>query len=121
MIDKNKIGDYGEVLASKHLIDLGYNIISRNYRTKFGEIDIIAAKQHVLIFIEVKTRYNSRYGLPCESVNYKKRKHIMTTSQIFISSKKLYNFDVQYDVIEVILNYSNDSYSINHIKSAFSF
>ncbi len=113
------MGRLGEQLAAKYLIDNGYLILDQNYRTKLGELDIIANKDHVIIFIEVKTRTSNTFGTPSESVNYKKQKTIQKLSQQYILHKKLnHEFWIyRYDVIEVRI--INKKYKIDHITNAF--
>lgn len=120
MINNIDIGSYGEFLAQNYLLSKGYILLKKNYRTKTGEIDIISKKNSVLSFIEVKTRYNRNFGTPCQCINYKKKNSIIKASLIYICSEKLYTFNVRYDVIEILLNYNDDSYSINHIEGAFT-
>ena len=73
MNNKEK-GDLGELIALKYLTKSGAEIIEKNYKIKTGEIDIIAKIDNELVFIEVKSRSNIRYGYPAEAVNYKKIK-----------------------------------------------
>lgn len=113
------IGDYGEFIASEYLVNNGYNILDRNFRNKFGEIDIICNINDILIFCEIKSRYTNSYGSPMESVTYLKQKQIIKLSNIYILSNKYFNYNVRYDVIEVILNISNNSFKLNHLKDAF--
>jgi putative endonuclease len=70
------IGKLGEVLAARHLCSLGYKIKEQNYRTKLGELDIIAEKGNTLYFIEVKTRIGDLHGKPYEAVTPRKLSHI---------------------------------------------
>ena len=79
MNNKEK-GDLGEVIALKYLIKSGAEILERNYKIKTGEIDIIAKVDNELVFIEVKSRSNTRYGYPAEAVNYKKINKIYNES-----------------------------------------
>jgi len=65
-------GKLGEDLAAKYLQQLGYLILERNFKTKFGEIDLIAQKNHFLIFVEVKYRSSLFFGYPYEAVNKRK-------------------------------------------------
>ena len=67
------IGELGENVACEFLIKNGYKIICRNYRNKYGEIDIIASFKNEVVFIEVKTRKSLRYGFPAEAVNAQKK------------------------------------------------
>ncbi len=64
IIDNKEKGRIGEELATKYLKSNGYNVLERNYRTNMGEIDIIAIKSNLLIFIEVKTRTSTYFGYP---------------------------------------------------------
>lgn len=112
-IDK---GFLGENEATKYLISKGYSILDRNYRTKIGEIDIIAIKSEVLTFIEVKTRTNIEYGYPCEAVNWRKQDKIIKSSFVYMKQKRLTNYQIRYDIIEVFLC---EKPRINHIKNAF--
>lgn len=69
--NKRTIGADKEQLAAEYLIDNGYTVLERNFRSRTGEIDIIASKDNYLVFIEVKYRSNTRYGASVEAVNYK--------------------------------------------------
>jgi putative endonuclease len=111
-----KKGSLGEEIASKYLISEGYKIMDRNYRTKIGEIDIIAIKFDILAFVEVKSRTNTNYGYPYEAVNWKKQEKIMKSSLIYLKQKGLNNYQIRYDIIEVFL-YGETK--INHIENAF--
>ena len=78
-LDNQELGKIGEELAAKYLTQNKYKIIQRNFRCKFGEIDIIAydLKNKELVFFEVKTRSNFKYGRPSEAVTKIKKKHIL--------------------------------------------
>lgn len=118
MYFKQKVGVLGEEKACKYLIKNNYKIIDRNFLCRQGEIDIIAiSKNNELVFVEVKTRTNLRYGMPCEAVTSKKIKNIISSSKYYIYLKNLYNIDIRYDVIEVY--FKNLKCYINHIKNAF--
>ena len=71
-----KFGQNSEAVAVDHLRRLGYRILQRNYRTAFGEIDIVAEHQGVLVFIEVKARKSGRYGHPKVAITAQKRRKI---------------------------------------------
>lgn len=113
------IGAFGEELAENYLEQMGYQIIVKNFRCRIGEIDIIAKDKDYIVFMEVKTRYNDRYGHPCEAVTAHKQYKIYKTAQFYIMVNKLHNFNFRFDVIEVILNYDNDNNYIRLIKNAF--
>ena len=113
------IGTYGENLALKHLTNKGYKILEMNYRSKYGEIDIISFYNNLIVFVEVKSRYTNSFGSPMESVTYYKQKQIIKLSQIYLLCKKYHNYNVRYDIIEIIFNNTNASFKLNHIKDAF--
>ena len=113
------IGSFGEALARDYLISKGYKILNMNFRNKFGEIDIICKKNNLLIFCEIKSRYSKSFGSPIESITCYKQKQIIKLSELYLISKKYYNFNVRYDIIEVIFNTITSSHIINHVQDAF--
>ena len=84
----------------------GYFILDRNYRNRYGEIDIIAKKDKCLIFIEVKTRTNLEYGDPLEAINKLKISRIKRLASFYIASNKLSGFNPRFNVISIIINRS---------------
>ncbi len=118
-MDKKELGDLGENLAVGFLVKLGFTIIIRNYRTLYGEIDIIARSRsnETLVFAEVKLRTNNRFGLPAEAVTINKQKRIISAATQFISEINEPECSFRFDVIEVYIK--NKEYKINHIKNAF--
>lgn len=88
-MDKQEIGRWGEKLASKFLKKQGYKIVDRNYRTKAGEIDIIAKEKESLVFVEVKTRSDSSFGYPEMNVHPKKMQNFRSAVQIYILEKNI--------------------------------
>ena len=113
------IGSFGEALARDYLISKGYKILNMNFRNKFGEIDIICKKNNLLIFCEIKSRYTDTFGSPIESITYYKQRQIIKLSEIYLLYKKYQNYNVRYDVIEIIFNNKNASFKLNHLKDAF--
>lgn len=81
--DNSKFGDLGEKFALRLLKIKGYKVICTKFRSKFGEIDIIAEKDNTLIFVEVKTRWSLKFGLPQEAVNFRKMVNIKRTGEYF--------------------------------------
>jgi len=112
----NKIkGDIGEEKAIEYLVDKNYKILERNFTTKIGEIDIIAKYNNIVVFIEVKSRFNSNYGNPYEAVNFKKQKKIINTAKLYSKYNKLYDTQFRFDILEYYINENK----INHIINAF--
>lgn len=114
-MNKRKFGFIGEKIAKYFLIKKGYEIIETNFYTKRGEIDIIAQKNNCIIFVEVKTRSNLKYGTPAMAVNCNKKKHIKLAAQIFLHINKLENYAVRFDIVEVLIN--KGRCEINHLEA----
>ena len=81
---RQELGKEGEDFAADYLQKQGYEIIDRNFECKQGEIDIIAKDKNEYVFIEVKTRQNLHYGMPCEAVDERKQKHILNATKYYI-------------------------------------
>lgn len=113
------LGKIGEEQAAQHILKKGYTIVQRNYRTCLGEIDIIAKDRDELVFIEVKTRATTRFGLPEEAVSYQKQQKITRTARCFISRYALWQTACRFDVITVDMSEPNRP-AIHHICHAFS-
>lgn len=95
-------GRRGEALAAAFLKRQGFTILRRRYRTRYGEVDLIAREGPVLCFIEVKTRSHLEFGLPLEAVTRSKRKHLALCAQVFIARKKLEGVPLRFDVVSVL-------------------
>ena len=98
-----EIGDFGEKAAEDYLVEMDYLILERNYRLKFGEIDIIAAKDGGLVFVEVKTRRYRSLVSGVEAVGYKKKGRIIATADCFLAE---YGEEkqIRYDIAEVTVS-----------------
>lgn len=83
------LGKVGEDIAVQFLQNQGYQVINRNWRSKQGEIDIVATKSQILYCIEVKTRSNTNYGYPSEAINQKKLQRMKLTAFQFMLQNKL--------------------------------
>lgn len=113
------IGKYGENLACEYLKKNNYIIIDRNFYCRQGEIDIIAkdVSKNELVFFEVKSRSNFKYGNPADSVNNNKQRHLSQACKYYLYKNRIYNVFIRVDIIEVF--FLNNSYKINHIKQIF--
>ncbi len=106
------------MLARKFLSCSGYQIIDTNFRTRCGEIDIIAKHEKTLIFIEVKTRKSGFLESPLAAVTARKRRSISMVAQEYLSRNKLFDNSARFDVIAVRIS-SAGTETIEHIKNAF--
>lgn len=109
------IGNIGENMACKFLLENGYEILQRNFAKPYGEIDIIAKDKDFLVFIEVKARKNTNFGYPRDFVNKSKIKKITDVAQIYMLEEKLLDIKFRFDVIEIIF----EENKITHLKNAF--
>lgn len=113
-------GAMGEILSARFLREKGYTICSSNFRCRLGEIDIIAADKHYLVFVEVKTRKENARYLPREAVTLTKQRKLLQTAAMYMSRfpSKL---QPRFDVVEVVT--TNDDamkiVEINHIMGAY--
>lgn len=98
-----RLGAWGESAAEKYLRKVGYRILERNFRCRLGEIDIIALNGTELVFVEVKTRRNLNYGLPCESVTAAKIRHMKKAVAYYASTCPVKYCSVRLDVIEILV------------------
>ena len=116
---RKEFGRAGENYATKYLENLGYKILARNYNVRYvGELDIVAKIEKTIVFVEVKTRSNFRYGTPAESVTRRKQKRIYNTAEVFLQQKNIIDQPCRFDVIEIFS--SNNGFALNHIIDAFS-
>ena len=110
----NKLkGDFGEEKAAKYLKKQKYKIIKRNFKNNIGEIDIIAKYEKTVVFVEVKTRTDEKYGFASEAVDLKKQQKIRAVASMYAQKENIDN--MRFDVIEVYLKEDR----INHIINAF--
>ena len=115
-------GKKGEDLAKEYLVKQGYKIIERNYRSKMGEIDIIAKDGEYTCFVEVRLRKNNSFGSPADSINEGKRRRIIKTAQLYAATKRIYNTPMRFDVVLINAQSYEDGLKNIHlqvIKDAF--
>jgi putative endonuclease len=117
MAQHNETGKQGEDHAVRYLQDNGYEIVARNYRHQHAEIDLVAKKGKLLIFVEVKTRTNVAYGNPEEFVSYTKAKLVMRAAEHYVFAHD-WLFDLRFDIVAITLK--NNEVHIKHIEDAFS-
>jgi putative endonuclease len=98
---KKLLGQEGEDRAAKFLIEQGYRILERNYRTKSGEIDLIALHQNEVVFVEVKTRTSDAFGAPELAVNPRKQGRMVKAALGYVRQKKLHQVPCRFDVVTV--------------------
>ena len=119
--DTKHLGQQGETIAVKYLVDKKYKILDRNYRNSIGEIDIIAKKHGTIVFVEVKTRdsIHANYFLPEQSITPQKQAKLRKLGEMYINERK-YNDkqEWQIDIISISIDKSTKKARINHIENA---
>jgi len=116
--DKKVLGKRGEEIAIEFLKRKGYKLIERNYRSRLGEVDIVAREKEDLVFIEVKTRRSVNFGLPEEAVSYRKRYRLTRLALGYLAHHKLNEVNCRFDVVGILMQ-GNKVKDINLIKAAF--
>ena len=113
---KNKdLGLEGEQLAANYLRNESWNVLEMNYRFSRSEVDLIAEKNNLLIFVEVKTRTNTSFGQPEDFVDVKKAENIMAAADHYISEKNWMG-NIRFDIISII---KTKEVEIKHFEDAF--
>ena len=116
------LGCQGERLAGEHLVRQGFQIVERNFRTRFGELDIVAYDGRVLAFCEVKTRrLRPREGSPFDAIRMPKRSQVRRMAAVWLSqrSERPYAPELRFDAIGVTFDPSGRLVSIEHLEGAF--
>ncbi|WP_195267063.1 YraN family protein [Eubacterium sp. 1001713B170207_170306_E7] len=111
-------GDHGEDMAARYLQAKGHVILTRNYRKKTGEIDLISQIGETVVFTEVKLRTTEAYGTPAQAVDYRRQQRLAKTALWYLQENDLFNWNARFDVVE-ILGSLERGYTVNHIENAF--
>ncbi|MDD6808266.1 MAG: YraN family protein [Oscillospiraceae bacterium] len=115
------LGVQGEEKAIEYLKENGYEILQRNFISRFGEIDIIAKNESYLCFVEVKTRKSSFKTEPEFSVDFSKQNKLIKTADYFLSGNESLGYlQPRFDCIFVFYDERNDTFRINLCENAFS-
>jgi putative endonuclease len=116
---RQSLGRWGEELAAQFLVKKGYSIIDRNVRTTYGEIDLVASQGQTTVFVEVKTRTTTSFGLPEESITTRKRAHILDSAQAYIQEHNKLGSDWRVDVI-AIRKFPHQKPEVTHFENAIT-
>ena len=114
---RQQFGKKSESIAVRHLRKSGYRILEQNYRTKLGEIDIIAKDKETLVFVEVKARSSALFGNPKWAITPRKQKKISMVALYYLKATKQSNAKARFDVVAISSKKGN--LKIETIKNAF--
>jgi putative endonuclease len=112
-----RTGKQGETLAAAYLEKAGYQIIERNYRCLFGEMDLVARDGRTVVFVEVKSRKSDRFGVPQLSVGLQKQKKLSQIALHYLEEKRFYPCDARFDVIAIRMR--PEGHQVELIRNAF--
>ena len=119
MKNQNKItGNRGEELASKYLEKKGFLIVERNFRTRFGEIDIVCRDGQTLVFVEVKTKIGHDFGEPEEMVNKSKIGKVKRMGEVYLQDNKL-DVACRVDVVAIVMESGGEVERIEHYQAVY--
>ncbi len=117
---RQSVGKWGESLAATYLETKGYEIYRRNFRTPYGEIDLVALDCGVTVFVEVKARTTRTFGFPEVSITPTKREHMLSAAQYFIANHPQFENDWRIDVIAIQGDPSGPPPEIVHYENALT-
>ena len=112
------LGAAGERLAAGWLEARGLRVLARNWRCAYGELDIVAEEQGEVVFVEVKTRRGTAYGLPEEAITASKRAHLIAAAQCYLAESQREAQPYRIDVVAVQLTVQGRLTAIRHYRSA---
>ncbi len=115
---KKTLSQFGEDTAAQFLEHNGYEIITRNYHSPYGEIDIICKQNELLVLVEVKARKSHAYGTALDAITEKKREKIIKTAYHYLAKHDL-EVPIRFDVITLEFDKQTKEYALEHIQNAF--
>lgn len=115
--NKHNLGFYGESLAASYLETHGYRILRRNFKARYGEIDIVAVKDNILVFIEVKTRIGEQFGKPEEAITPRKLREVIQTSLYYASLHPELPEALRIDLVAIALTEERTLTYLKHIEN----
>ena len=117
---RQELGKAGEDIAARHLERLGYDVLARNHRTRFGELDIVAGDGERIVFVEVKTR-RAGSGRPWESLHARKCAQVRRMAAAYLSevTDRPFAAELRFDAIGVVLAADGSLVEIEHLEAAF--
>jgi len=100
-IERQQLGIVGEELAARELVSRGYAILERRYRTRYGEIDIVAEDGETLVFVEVRARATGEFGRAAETVDDRKKRKVTAMAVEYLARHRVTNRPCRFDVVAV--------------------
>ena len=114
---RQSLGKLGEELACEELQRRGYAIVDRRFRTRCGELDIVARDGHVLVFVEVKARSGGGFGSPFDAVTWQKRRRLSAMAESYLCHKRLSGVACRFDVVSILQ--TGSVHTVELVRGAF--
>jgi putative endonuclease len=111
------LGRTGEDVAAEHYRRLGFRVLERNYRCRYGELDLVVGGPGIVVFCEVKTRSTDRFGAPSEAVGFVKQQRLRRLAAQWLSHRRPGSVQVRFDVVSVIVRGGRPE--VTHVADAF--
>jgi len=117
MTYQKDVGSWGEAVACGYLESQGFEIIDQNFHTRYGEIDIICSQSERIVFVEVKTRTSTSYGLPEDSITENKKRHLLNASLLYLEEHPEF-MEWEFDLITIEGKFMSINPTITHFRNA---
>jgi len=111
-----KTGKLGEEIAARFLEKKGYKITARNFKTKYSEIDLIARRKDILVFVEVRARAGEDFGTPEETINREKKRRLKRAAQAFAAFNK-WKGPLRIDAVCLVLDENQKAARVSHYEN----
>ena len=115
------VGEEGEHLAEALLQEKGYDVLERNWRNRFGEIDLILTKDEIIVFVEVKSRTSKKFGEAREAITYAKKRRLGYLAESYVQENKLQDKFIRFDVVTVTWAQEAAEPEIEHLENVLFF
>lgn len=114
---RQRLGAAGEEAAARLLVEKGYRVVARNHRCRLGEVDLVAERGPLLVFVEVRTRATSVFGGPEETVDARKRRRFIAAVRDYLSRRRGPAREIRFDVVAVVDHPAGPA--LTHFENAF--
>src|SRR5690554_3665410 len=119
VMDRRRLGNYGEYIARRILEERGYLILHQKYYTRYGELDLIATEDNQLVFVEVKTRIGKAYGGGLEAITKRKKNHLVRAALSFLQQHNYQDLPCRFDILALELDRQGKLLTYQLITDAF--
>lgn len=118
---RHHLGRHGEQLAADHLERLGFELVARNHRTRFGELDLVVADDRTLVFAEVKTRRAGRAASPWDHLDEHKQQQVRRMAAAFLTevADRPHGLELRFDAVGVVFDARGRLVRLDHLEGAF--